>query len=96
MDYSSAITVAVTVECTICTSATTSLGTTGLTLQVGWLVPDANSYVATENKAATAFPYWDSGGAIFNGYGSQFRLNLQNKGSQTISLQQTTIFRRSQ
>lgn len=58
------------------------------------MVPNAASFVATENKAATAFPYWDAGGAIFNAYGPQFSQALQNKGSQSIALAQVTIFRR--
>ena len=96
MDYSAVGSVAVTVQCTICTTAATSLATGGLVLQAWWLVPPADSYVVTENKAATAFSYWDAGGAIFNVYGPQFRLILQNKGKQTIGIQQITIFRRSQ
>ena len=95
MDYSSANTVAVTVQCIVCTSTATSLGTSGLVLQARWTVPNAQLYVATENKAATAFPYWDAGGAVFNVYGAQFRLTLQNQGSQTIALQQITLFRRN-
>ncbi len=96
LDYSSAATVAISVLCIICTSGATSLGNSGLVLQAAWTVPDAGSYVTTENKTATAFPYTDAGGAVFNIYGPQFRLVLQNKGAQTIALQQVTIFRRSQ
>jgi hypothetical protein len=96
LDYSSANTVAVTVLCIICSSAATALGTAGLVLQARWTVPDAQSFVTAESKAATAFTYSDSGGAVFNVYGPQFRLALQNKGTQTIALQQVTIFRRSQ
>jgi hypothetical protein len=96
LDYSPASTVAVTVLCIICSSAATSLGNSGLVLQARWTVPDAQSFVTAESKAATAFTYSDSGGAVFNVYGPQFRLALQNKGTQTIALQQVTIFRRSQ
>lgn len=96
LDYSSANTVGVTVLCIICSSAATALGTAGLVLQARWTVPDAQSFVTAESKAATAFTYSDSGGAVFNVYGPQFRLALQNKGTQTIALQQVTIFRRSQ
>ena len=96
LDYSSNNTVAVTVLCIICSSAATSLGNSGLVLQARWTVPDAQSFVTAESKAATAFTYSDSGGAVFNVYGPQFRLALQNKGTQTIALQQVTIFRRSQ
>jgi hypothetical protein len=96
LDYSSASTVAITVQCITCTTASTALGALSLTLQARWLVPNADFYVATENKSATAFLYWDAGGALFNVYGSLFRLSLQNKGSQTISIQQVTLLRRSQ
>jgi hypothetical protein len=92
LDYSSASTVAVTVQCTTCTSAAASLGSLGLVLQARWLVLNADSFVATESKAGTAFAYWDAGGAVFNVYGSQFRLVLQNKGSYAITLQQVTTF----
>lgn len=96
IDYSASNSVAVTVQCTICDTAATSLGTAGLVLQAWWLVDNADVFAATEMKAATAFPYWDAGSALFNVYGSQFRLQLQNKGKQTISIQQITFFRRSQ
>jgi len=96
LDYSSANTVAVTVLCTICGSAATSLGSSGLVLQPLWSVPDAETYVTTENKAATAFLFWDVGGALFNVYGTRFRLTLQNKGTRPISIRQATIFRRGQ
>jgi hypothetical protein len=96
LDYSSSDTVAVSVLCIICSTASTSLGNSGLVLQARWTVPDAGAYVTTENRLATAFPYSDSGGAVFNVYGPQFRLVLQNRGTQTIALQQVTIFRRSQ
>ncbi len=94
LDYSAASTVAITVLCEDCTTEATSLGTMGLTLQARWKVPDADSYVATESKAATAFAYWDAGGASFNVYGSKFQLTLKNKGTQGIVVQQITIMRR--
>ena len=95
LDYTSTNSVAVTVLCIICSSAATSLANSGLVLQARWSNPEA-SYVTAENKAATSFTYLDSGGAIFNVYGPQFRFALQNKGTQTIAIQQVTIFRRSQ
>jgi hypothetical protein len=96
IDYSTAATVAVTVECPTCTTSATSLGTQGLVLQARWSTPDADSYVATEYRSASAFNYWDCGGAIFSTYGPQFRLTLQNTGSQAILVQQVTLFRRGQ
>ena len=96
LDYSSATTVAVSVQCNSCTSAATSLASAGLTLQARWLVPNAEFYASTESKPATSFPYWDAGGVLFNVYGSQFELILQNTGTQTVSIAQITIFRRGQ
>ena len=96
LDYTSANTVAVTVQCIVCSTAATSLTNSGLVLLASWLVPNAASYVAPESKAATAFLFWDAGGALFNVYGSQFRLILQNTGTGTIAIQQVTIFQRGQ
>jgi len=96
LDYSSSNTVAVTIQCNVCGLAETSLGASGLVLLARWMVPNAELYVATENKSATGFPYWDAGGAIFSVYGSQFRLTLQNRGTEAIKIQQLTMFRRSQ
>jgi hypothetical protein len=96
LDYSTAGTVAVSVLCIICSTAATSLGNSGLVLQARWTVADAGDYVTTESRPATTFPYSDSGGAVFSVFGPQFRLVLQNKGTQTIAVQQVTIFRRSQ
>jgi hypothetical protein len=96
LDYSAAGVVAVTLQCGVCTSATTSLGASGLVIQARWIVPDAATYVATETKTAAGFPYWDAGGVLFNVYGTGLRISLQNKGSQTVAIQQMTVFRRSQ
>uniref|UniRef100_Q02BS7 Uncharacterized protein n=1 Tax=Solibacter usitatus (strain Ellin6076) TaxID=234267 RepID=Q02BS7_SOLUE len=95
LDYSASDSVAVSVLCIICSTAATSLGNSGLVLQARWTVADAGDYVTTENRPATTFPYSDAGGAVFNVFGPQFRLVLQNKGTQTIALQQVTIFHRS-
>jgi hypothetical protein len=95
MDYSSATAVAVTVLCAACSTNDTSLATLGLVLQARWMVPNAESFVATEFRAATAFPYWDAGGVMFSVFGSQFRLSMQNKGTQAITLKQVTLFIRN-
>ena len=95
LDYSSATTVAIGIQCIVCDSSATSLGTSGLVLLARWAVPNAEMYVTTENKTSTLFPYWDAGGVIFNVYGSSFRLSLQNKGSQPISIEQIIVFRRN-
>jgi hypothetical protein len=94
IDFSGAASVAVTIRCSVCGTSAGSLANAGLVLQALWAVTTSDYFVATENKSATAFPYWDNGGAIFSVYGGQFRLNLQNKGSQNIVLQQVTVFRR--
>ena len=96
MDFSGAAIVAVTILCPSCNTEAYSLGNSGLTLQARWLVLNADSYVTAESKAATQFLYWDAGSALFNVYGSHFHLVLQNKGTQSIAIQQLTIFRRVQ
>jgi hypothetical protein len=96
MDYTSAAAVAVTLQCTACNSTTSSLASSGLVLQASWTVPNATSYVVAENKLASTFLYTDVGAALFNVYGSQFQLILQNKGTNNISIQQVTLFRQSQ
>jgi hypothetical protein len=96
LDYTAANTVAVTVQCTICTTLATSLTGSGLMLQASWSVPNAGSFAVAENKSASTFPYWDAGAALFNTYGSQFRLILQNTGSGTIAIQQVTLFSHGQ
>src|SRR4051795_2939620 len=53
LDYSSASVVAITVQCDGCGTAATALGSTGLVLQARWLATDAESYVATDFRAAT-------------------------------------------
>ena len=93
LDYSAFDRVAITVLCTTCDSAANSLN--NLVLLPYWSVPDADLYGLAENKAGAAFPYWDAGGAVFQVYGSQFRLTLQNKGAQEITIQQVMIFCRS-
>lgn len=95
LDYSSAATVAVGIECIICDSMASSLGASGLVLLARWTVPNSELFVTPEKKTATLFPYWDSGGVIFNVYGSRFRLSLQNKGAQPIAIEQITILRRN-
>lgn len=95
LDYSSAATVAIGIECIICDSKASSLGGSGLVLLARWAVPNSELFVTPESKTANLFLYWDSGGVIFNVYGSQFRLSLQNKGSQPIAIEQVTILRRN-
>lgn len=94
LDYSQANTVAVALLCTTCTSASTSLTSSGLVLEAFWSVPDADQYSVAENAAAGKFLYLDSGGAVFQVYGPEFRLKLRNLGNKGITIQQITLFRR--
>lgn len=94
IDFSAASTVAITVSCVTCTTQATSLNAAGLALQARWTVPNADLYVPTESRAGSAFAFWDSGSVVFIVYGTQFRLVLQNKGTQGVLIDQVTIFRR--
>lgn len=96
LDYTSAATVAITLECEACDSAKAALGASGLTLEARWSVPGATLLVAAESVPATNFFYWDAGSALFDVYGSQFRLVLQNKGTASITIDQIVLFQRSQ
>jgi hypothetical protein len=89
-DYSSSSTVAVAVLCTACTTAATSMATLGLVLEARWQGANATTDIATAN--AGSYVYIDAGGAIFNVYAELFNLELQNKGTSTITLDQVTIF----
>ncbi len=89
-DYSSSSTVAVAVLCTACTTATTSLTALGLVLEARWQGMYVTTDIATANTAT--FAYQDAGGAIFNVFAELFNLELQNKGTSTITLDQVTIF----
>lgn len=95
LDYTLSNEVGVTVVCTTCTTADTSLSTQGFTLQARWRTASTASYVATEFKEASGFSYWDSGAAVFTVFGPQFRLLLLNTGDTTITVDQVTIFRRT-
>ena len=94
LDYSSASTVAVAILCTACTSSTASTTALGLVLEARWQALNASSDIATQN--ANIFAYTDAGGAVFNVFAEQFNLELQNKGTATITLDQVTIFRPAQ
>lgn len=93
LDFSSSSTAAVAVLCDACISQSTSLATMGLVLEARWLPLNASVDVATQS--AGTFAYWDAGGAVFNVFAEQFNLELQNKGTTAITLDQVTIFRRA-
>lgn len=95
LDFTNASAVAVTIVCTTCTSNATSLASAGLTLQARWVIPNAELVVPTETKNAVSFPFYDAGNASFVVFGSQFRMMLQNRGTQGILIQQITFFRRA-
>lgn len=90
VNYSSSSTVSVAVLCTACTTATTSMNALGLVLEARWQPLNGTTDVATQN--ASIFTYLDAGGAVFNVYAELFNLELQNKGTGTITLDQVTIF----
>jgi hypothetical protein len=96
LDFSSAAAVAVLIRCTACTTASFSLANSGLVFQAFWIVPDADVYTVAEAATPSGFPYWDSGGLIFETFGTKFRLTIQNNSDQGISLRQVTLFRRMQ
>jgi hypothetical protein len=89
-NYSSSSTVAVAVLCTACTTATTSMATLGLVLEARWQSLTSTTDIATANTST--FTYLDAGGAVFSVYAELFNLELQNKGTSTITLDQVTIF----
>jgi hypothetical protein len=88
--YSGSSAVAVAVLCTACITATTSMAALGLVLEARWQGANATTDIATASNSTYA--YWDAGGAIFGVYAELFNLELQNKGTSTITLDQVTIF----
>jgi hypothetical protein len=89
-NYASSSTVAVAVLCTACTTATTAMAALGLVLEARWQPLNGTTDIATAN--AGTFAYLDAGGAVFSVYAELFNLELQNKGTSTITLDQVTIF----
>jgi hypothetical protein len=63
-------------------------------MQAYWSVPEADQYVVAEAKTGKSLLYTNSGGAIFQVYGSQFRLILKNDGDTTMKIQQVIVFSR--
>jgi hypothetical protein len=59
-----------------------------------WGVPQLPLYAAADVIGGTSFPYSNAGGATFNTYGSQFRLQVTNNGANPITLTQVLIFSR--
>jgi hypothetical protein len=90
MDFTSADKAVVTVRST----SETDSYFAGLTLTAAWSHPDVDLYSVVEEAKGTAFPYWNTGGAVFQVFGPQFRLILQNSGTQILTIQQVVIGRR--
>jgi hypothetical protein len=82
--------VAVSVRCTAATTSATSMS--GIVLQPLWSVPGAELFSIAEFALGSKFAYWDAGGAVFQVYGPQFRLTIENTGSSAITLDQVVIF----
>jgi hypothetical protein len=85
LDFSQSDTVRVTVR-----SANSDMPS--LRLSAFWTVPEAQMFGNSEVVTGDHFFYTNSGGAVFNVYGTQFRLELANTGSSAMTLTQVTIF----
>lgn len=59
-----------------------------------WAVPQALYWSVADVVIGERLAYTNVGGAVFNTYGSQFRLRLTNTGSATMYLSQVVIFTR--
>lgn len=76
-------------------AASGSVDLTDLEVLAYWSFPDADYWSVAETSHGLDFPFTNVGGAVFNVYGSQFRLRLVNNGTSTLSLAQVTIRCRS-
>ena len=88
LDFSQSDTVRVTVR-----SANSDLPS--LRLTAFWTVPGAQLFNASEVVTGDGFFYNNAGGAVFATYGTQFRLELANTGSSSMTLAQVIIFART-
>jgi hypothetical protein len=86
-DYSTTDTVRVTVR-----SAGSDLS--NFVMSSYWAVPHLSSYGVADVVVGTSFPYMNAGGATFNTYGSQFRLQVTNNSANPITLTQVLVFAR--
>ena len=59
-----------------------------------WAVPQALYWSVADVVTGERLAYTNVGGAVFNTYGSQFRLRLTNTGTATMYLSQVVIFTR--
>jgi hypothetical protein len=86
-DYSTTDTVRVTIR-----STGPDLGS--FVMSAYWAVPQLSLYAVADVIAGTSFPYSNAGGATFNTYGSQFRLQVTNNGANPITLAQVLVLAR--
>ena len=86
-DYSTTDTVRVTVR-----SVGSDLG--NLVVGAYWGVPQLSLFGVADVVAGTSFPFSNAGGATFNTYGSQLRLQMTNNGANPITLSQVLAFSR--
>ena len=86
-DYSTTDTVRVTIR-----STGPDLG--NFVMSAYWAVPQLSLYAVADVIGGTSFPYPNAGGATFNTYGSQFRLQVTNNGANPITLTQVLVFAR--
>ena len=66
-----------------------------LTMQAYWSIPEADQYNATEARRGSDATFANSGGVLFEVFGSQFRMVIGNDGELDIKLQQVIVFRRA-
>jgi len=88
LDYSTTDTVRVTVRSDAGDIA-------NLVMSAYWSIPQVDFYGVADVVAGASFPYNNAGGATFNVYGSQFRLQLTNTGSDPMKLTQVLTFARA-
>lgn len=77
-------------------SLTSDTDLTSLVVQAQWSFPEAEHWAIVETKSGKTFPFTNTGGAVFQTYGSQFRIVLRTSGDAPVKIQQITLFCRTQ
>jgi hypothetical protein len=80
----------------VAVSLTSDADLTNLTIQAQWSFPEAEHWAVVETKSGRTFPFSNTGGAVFQTYGSLFRLVLRSSSDAPLEIQQITLFRRTQ
>lgn len=80
----------------VAVSLTSDTDLTSLVIQAQWSFPEAEHWAIVETKSGKTFPFTNTGGAVFQTYGSQFRIVLRTSGDATVKIQQITVFCRTQ